>query len=141
MFKTGIEYIVRSHPIKETKYFQTMEQLKRKSYASKTMFVPSMTLKHKTTKTNHKNVLKESEIVQQVSLCDKLSCVPVMKSQQGTISFMSVCLVLLFILFIFSSMWMITKNMDVYMDGKWNSVLCNFYVVLMILWMSNMYRF
>ena len=41
-----------------------MEQLKREDYASKTMFVPSTTLKHKTTKTNHKNVLKEFEIVQ-----------------------------------------------------------------------------
>ena len=55
-----------------------------------------------------------------------------MKCQQGTVSFMSVCSVFLFNFFIFSSIWMIIKNMDVDMDGKWNSVLCDFYVPLMI---------
>lgn len=69
------------HPIKATKSFQTVQQLKRATYVGKTMFVPSTIIKHK----NQKNVLKEPEIVQQVSLRDKLSFVPVMESPQGII--------------------------------------------------------
>lgn len=56
---------------------------------------------------------------------DKLSCVPIMKSYKGTISFMLVCSVLLLNLFIFNSVWLVTTNMDVDRDGKWNSVLCH----------------
>lgn len=63
-----------------------------------------------------------------------------MKSYKGTISFMLVCSVLLFNLFIFNSVLLVTTNMDVDRDGKWNSVLCNLCVVLMIVWVSNMYN-
>jgi len=80
LFKKEIEYTLHCHPIKAIKYFQIVEQLKRVGYESKTMFVPSTKLKHKTTKTNPKIVVKESKIVKKASLHDKLSCVPIMKS-------------------------------------------------------------
>jgi len=54
---------------------------------------------------------------------------------------MSILLMLLMGLLLFSGVWILTTNMNVDVDGKGLDILCSLCVLLMIAWMSKVYRF
>ena len=128
LFKEGIEYIVHAHPMKNGRSFVTMRKLKRVVNASRNLRLVCVQQEVSL----HENISNsKNEVVQVVK--DKYDV--------GTFSFASVYSILLFSFLMFNSVWLIATIVNVEMNENLINVLNNVSIVLILVVVSQMYKF